>query len=473
MTISYESIVMGTKWADTLTLDAGPKYKSLANGVRRAIESGTLTVGDKLPPVRDLAWKLNVTPGTVARAYSVLTDGGELEAVVGRGTFVAPRKRDVLDDVWSRNPAPPDPHELRLFSPVLPDMGQVAAIQAALASVATNDPEGLLNYPTRESYRPARQAVVDWLDDTDLGALTENEVVLSHGGQNAISLIMQAVVSGPRPVVLVEELSYAGFRRAAEMLRVEAVSVPLDEHGVIPEELDRLARRTGAQLFCTSAEVQNPVGLHTPLERRRALVDVCRRNDMPILEDDCYRIGPAKAPSYRALWPENGWYVGSISKTLTPALRIGYAIAPRERAYDLRRCAEYGFFGLARPLAEVATTILSDPRTRDLVLRIRIRLEKYVRAAVNILGGYDLNWQPDVPFVWLRLPAGWRAAAFCRAAQDKGIYIRSADEFALRDGRAPHAVRIAINARISLERFTEGMTVLRELLDHPPEQISV
>jgi DNA-binding transcriptional MocR family regulator len=192
-----------------------------------------------------------------------------------------------------------------------------------------------------------------------------------------------------------------------------------------------------------------------------------------IVEDDCYRMGDARAPGYRALAPELAWHVTSISKILTPALRVGFAVAPEGRAADLRRAVEYGYFGLAQPLAELVRILLTDPRLPDLLADVRAEMARYVRVAVNALGGFDLNWDPDVPFVWLRLPSGWRAAAFTRAAEANGVQIRSADEFALRDGRAPHAVRIAINAHVTLKEFEDAMQRLRTLLDNPPEQISV
>ncbi len=89
------------------------------------------------------------------------------------------------------------------------------------------------------------------------------------------------------------------------------------------------------------------------------------------------------------------------------------------------------------------------------------------------LGRYEIRWREDVPFFWLRLPRGWRASAFCLAAEAEGIKIRPAEDFADRDARAPHAVRIAINAQIPLSRFSEAMVTLRDLLDNPPEQIGV
>jgi len=468
-----------------LTPDAsdGPKYKGVALAIERQISDGTLEVGYRLPPVRELAWQLQITPGTVARAYRELTDRGLVLAEVGRGTFVAPPKNDVDTDLWSKpvdgwsDPkayaAPPDIYEVSLFSPRVPDVGQVALIQSALRQVANLGGAELLNYPVRAGYAPVRQAAANWLSDLPLGALDPDDVVLSHGGQSAIVLCLQAILKGPNPVVLVEDLSYAGFRRAAETLRAGVVGVAMDEHGIIPDALETAIRTTGAQVLCTSPEVQNPTTLYTPLERRVQIARICERHGVQILEDDCYRIAEAKADCYRRLAPDVGWFVTSFSKSLTPALRVGFAIAPKGKGADLRRMAEYGFYGLSQPLAELTRLLLTDPAIKTVAAAVRERLSDYVRVAVNVLGAHDLTWSKEVPFVWLHLPAGWRAAGFCRAAEKQGIQVRSADEFALRDGRAPHAVRIAVNAHVSLASFEAALQRLLLLLNNPPEQISV
>ncbi|WP_264213459.1 PLP-dependent aminotransferase family protein [Leisingera thetidis] len=467
---------MGTIWPQSLDEAKGPKYKKVADTIRSAVETGSLKTGTKLPPVRDLAYQLSITPGTVARAYSILTDEGVLEAEVGRGTFVAEKKTPVPDDVWSRQLhllEARDPGHVSLFSPRIADMGQVAAVREALRKVAEGDARKFLNYPTRDAYLPVRQAAAAWLAQSPVGTVTENDVVLTHGGQNGLMVVLQAILEGAQPVIMVEDLTYAGFRRAAELLRAQVVEVAMDAHGIRPDSMELAIRKTGATVLCTSPEVHNPTGQYTPLERRKQIVAIARRHGVQIVEDDCYRLGESRAPSYRALAPELAWHVSSISKILTPALRVGFALAPEGRAADLRRVAEYGYFGLAQPLAELVRILLSDPRLPELVENVRAEMARYVRVAVNALGGFDLTWNPDVPFVWLRLPSGWRAAAFTRAAEANGVQIRSADEFALRDGRAPHAVRIAINAHVSLKQFEEAMLRLRALLDNPPEQISV
>ncbi|MEW2914536.1 PLP-dependent aminotransferase family protein [Leisingera sp. JC11] len=467
---------MGTIWPQTLGETKGPKYKKVADTIRSAVEAGSLKIGTKLPPVRDLAYQLSITPGTVARAYSILTDEGVLEAEVGRGTFVAEKKKPVPDDVWSRELhllEARDPGHVSLFSPRIADMGQVAAVREALHKVAEGEARNFLNYPTRDAYRPVRQAAAEWIAQAPVGPVSERDVVLTHGGQNGLLVVLQAILTGSQPVILVEDLTYAGFRRAAELLRAQVVEVAMDEHGIRPDAMELAIRKSGASVICTSPEVHNPTGLFTPLERRKEIVRIARRHGVQIVEDDCYRLGESRAPSYRALAPELAWHVSSISKILTPALRVGFALAPEGRAADLRRVAEYGYFGLAQPLAELVRILLTDPRLPGLVQSVRNEMARYVRVAVNALGGFDLTWNPEVPFLWLKLPSGWRAAAFTRAAEANGVQIRSADEFALRDGRAPHAVRIAINAHVPLKQFEEAMLRLRSLLDNPPEQISV
>lgn len=468
---------MNTIWQPNLADHPGPKYKALVSALRDAVMKGELSVGDKLPPVRDLAWRIGITPGTVARAYSILTDEGLLEAAVGRGTFVA-RPAPLAEPVPIE--VDPVPHgsggvvgPVNLMSPALPDLGQGRLIRHLMGEVARNPPSGLMHYPNRRAFKPAREAVVHWLSNAPLGTLGEDDVVLSHGGQNGICLVLQTLLRGSNPVVLVEELAYPGFRRAADLLRATVVPVAMDDQGILPASLEHAVRTHGAQVLCTSPEVHNPTVIYTPPERRRAIVDVVRRHDVQIIEDDCYRMGSALAPSYRMLARERSWYVSSISKTLTPALRIGFAIAPEGQGAALRRSAEHGFFGLATPLADLTAMLLRHPEINPLADTVVTRVGEYVRTAVNILGRFELRWREDVPFFWLRLPGGWRASAFCQAAEAADIKIRPAEDFIGREARAPHAVRIAINAQIPRERFEEALHRLRALLDEPPERIGV
>lgn len=476
---------MNTIWSPEAIEDAKPKYKAVVALIRDQIAVGGLKVGQKLPPVRALAWQLKITPGTVARAYSVLTDCGVLQAEVGRGTFVAD-PTDVMED--NLPPTPLNMIELEplrdgqmqvaqnvnLFSPHLPDGGQAALIGGLLADIARDPPSGIMHYPSRRSALAARQAMAHWLRAAPIGPVDESDIVLSHGGQNGILLVFQTILRGRRPAIFVEELAYPGFRRAAELVRAEVVSVPCDKDGIIPEALAEAAvRHPEGQVLCTSPEVHSPTCGFTPMARRHALVDVARKADLQIMEDDCYRMGRAEGEGYRQLAPERGWYVSSLSKSVTPALRIGCAIGPKGMSAALHRSAEHGFFGLAAPMIDLAAALLAHPDLPRIMERSRLGVEAYVKVAVNALGSFDLRWRRDVPFLWLHLPQGWRASAFCQAAEKRGIQIRAAEEFASRDASSPHAVRMAINGAVALDRFDAAMQQLRDLLDNPADQISV
>ncbi len=469
---------MGTNWQPDLSSSAGPKYKALMQAIRAGIGDQSLTPGDKLPPVRDLAWRLGITPGTVARAYSGLTDDGTLVAEVGRGTFVATPK-PVPDDLFPieadsiEHNAASDGYAVNMISPHLPSVGQARLIRQLLAKIAEDPPSGVMHYPSRRNMQPARAAAARFLARAPLGRFTQDDVVLTHGGQNAITLIMQTVLCGRRPTVLVEELCYPGFRRAADLMRAEVIPVAMDAHGLRPDMLEAAARGHQAQMLLTSAEVHNPTCAFTPAERRAELVEVARRCDLQILEDDCYRIGPSQAPAYRMLAPERGWYVASLSKSLTPALRVGFALAPEGQSVALRRAAESSFFGLATPISDLIAALLTHPRLDEVMDKVRLQSGEYIEAALNVLGGHDVKWRKDVPFLWLTLPPGWRASAFCQAAAEQGVQVRSAEDFASRDGRSPHAVRMALNAGVSLHHFEAAMQRLRRLLDNPPEGIGV
>lgn len=152
---------MGTNWQPQLTDTAAPKYKALMQAIRTGITDQALAPGDKLPPVRDLAWRLGMTPGTVARAYSGLTDDGTLVAEVGRGTFVAspkPVPQDLFPieaDTVEHN-SEDDVYAVNMISPHLPSVGQAGLIRQLLAQIAEDPPSGVMHYPSRRNMQPAR-----------------------------------------------------------------------------------------------------------------------------------------------------------------------------------------------------------------------------------------------------------------------------------------------------------------------------
>lgn len=464
-----------TIWLPTLSDADGPKYLALTRALREAIRSGELATGAQLPTVRELAWQLKVTPGTVARAYSLATQEGMLAATVGRGTFVAantPRLGPTQALFIDRDPARMQ-GKVDLRAPILPDVGQGAAIAAALRALGEDDQTDWVDYPSQRAELPLREAMCDWVSERVLGPLSADDIVLAHGGQNAINLIFMCCLRGDRPVVLTEELAYPGFRHAARLSRAEVVAVEIDAEGIVPAALEQACRRHGAQVLCLTAEAQNPTTGRMGLQRRQEIVDIARRYDLQIIDDDCYSVASDTLPAIRALAPERTWHVGSLSKSISAGLRFGYMVAPIGMGQTGRLTAQHAFFALSRPIEAIVLHLLQSGEAARLRALVQADLETRLQYAVNALGAFDLRWQPGLQFIFLSLPSGWRASSFCSHAEAAGVMVRSADEYALIHGRAPNAVRVALTGNVSMERFEEGITRLARLLAEPPAELMV
>ena len=145
-------IVPDTKWVPHIDERKQSKYKALAQAIREGIVSKQLEPGEKLPPVRELAYRIGVTPGTVARAYALLTDEGRLVAGVGRGTFVAEaeasRPPPIYDVPLMFDEAALPTDDTQLITPVVPDLGQGDVIRDHLRGLAAGlTSEALMSYP--------------------------------------------------------------------------------------------------------------------------------------------------------------------------------------------------------------------------------------------------------------------------------------------------------------------------------------
>lgn len=464
-----------TIWTPDLSQFPGPKYLGLSRALREAVRQGTLAEGAQLPTVRDLAWAVGVTPGTVSRAYQLATQEGLLAATVGRGTFVAssaPRLGPTQALYIEREP---DDYQsvVDMRSPQLPEVGQVAFIKEAMQRVVGLVDLEWLDYTSQRSEAPLRAAICDWLLDRDLGAVSPGDIALTNGGQNAVSLIFQCCLRGDRPVILTEDLCYPGFNRAARLARADVVGVEMDAEGLNPEAFEAACRRYGPQIVCVTAEAQNPTAARMSLIRRLEIVKIARKFDVQIIEDDCYSVTDSSIQTIRALAPERTWYVGSFSKSVSAGLRFGYVACPSAMGEAGRLTAQHSFFALSRPVSALCFDLLTTGAAHEIRTRMRVEFGMMMQSMVKALAPFDLRWQAGLAFAWLYLPQDWRASTFARMAENQQVMLRSADLFAHVHGRAPHAVRLGLPGGLSRSRFEGGLNTLAHLLRNPPHDTAV
>ncbi|GIE75942.1 GntR family transcriptional regulator [Actinoplanes philippinensis] len=328
-----------------LSLDGRPGGRTAAvyRALRAAILDGRAPAGHRLPSTRVLAADLGVSRGSVAGAYERLTAEGFLTARVGAGTFVtagAPRpavtRRAAAGPLrphpgWSLTPLPTsgeEPPPRYDFRTGIPDarlfpFDTWRRLVAAELRLGANGPG---TYAEPSGHPALREAIARYLGYARSVHATAGDVVVTNGAQHALDLIARVLLR-PGDVAAVEDPGYPPARRLFTALGVRVAGVPVDDEGLVVSALPDRAR-----LVYVTPSHQFPLGRVMSLARRRELLEWAGKRSVAIVEDDYdseFRF------SARPLEPlctldRSGrvLYVGTFSKSMMPAMRTGFVLAP-------------------------------------------------------------------------------------------------------------------------------------------------
>ncbi len=331
-----------------------PIYRQLVRRIQAMIHSGALPEGFRLPPERRLAEALGINRSTVLNAYRELKALGLVDAHVGRGTAVlrppeAPAPPGTAVDVpWRQlfRGSAARSHDLiiadllamterrdlisfaiGLPAPELLPLDTVAELTAEILRDA--GPAPLLHSPT-EGHTPLRETLARWLASRGINART-SEVLVVSGSQQGLDLLARVFLD-PGDTVVVEEPSYIGALQAFRGAQARLLGVPVDAHGMRTDVLASVLEHHRPKLIYTLPTFQNPSGTVMSFERRRHLLELAARWQVPVVEDDPYselRYEDTALPSLKAL-DEDGLvlYLSTFSKVVLPGLRVGYMVAP-------------------------------------------------------------------------------------------------------------------------------------------------
>ena len=387
---------MGSAWSPSIPDGEAPLYERLVTVLRADIASGVLAAGERLPPQRDLAYRLGVGLGTVTRAYVEAEKAGLVSAHVGRGSFVnAPADH--------RPYAPAGP--INLAQNIAPNAPAGTRIAEALARLRRR-PDLLehLAYAPAAGHESQRRAGAAWLARTSGFKGADWRRLICCGGAQQALAFATATVAGRGDVVLCEASTYGGVKALAAHGGWRLKGVAMDGEGLDPDALDAAIRATGARVLSTIPTLQNPTGRVMGLARREAIVDVARRHDLTIVEDDVYgAYAPEAPPPFALLAPERTFHVTSVSKTLGPGLRTGFLVAPTTEAFEqvmhAVRALTYapsGFGGL------VATQWIEDGVADAIVAEVRAEAAARLSIAREVLGAaIETPHAACAPHVWL------------------------------------------------------------------------
>lgn len=471
-----------TMWIPKLEDFPGPRYQALASAIEAAVQTGELPVGAKLPPQRNLAWKLGVTVGTISRGYMLAEQKGLLSGEVGRGTFVKPVGVKPLNgngasaltgsEIFAGEGeilslATPGVIELSHNEPSLPEYEDL--LRRSLQRIAAKRGlQHLLGYSRTLGDPAHRAAAAYWIERTGLKVPPE-QVIVTAGAQQAISVTLSAMTM-PNETIMVESLTYGGVHENARLrpLRMEAVA--MDEEGMRPDALAEAAKRTGSRLVLVQPTIHNPTTATMSMQRRGDIVAVARKYDLTIIEDDVYGfLVRERAVPLAALAPERSIYIASASKCMAPGLRVGWLAAPPALIERFADSLHAMSVNNPRLNQEIVRLWIEDGTAAMLVERLREEAAHRNELAKQAFEGLTMRSNPASLHCYLELPAPWQPNDFTNQALGQGVRIASCTSF-VPDNRPnpPPWVRISLAPSPDREQLVEGLNRLRGLLERGP-----
>ncbi len=449
-------------WVPTFDDQSGPVYAAIVEALTHDIASDRLHRGQRLPTHRALAKALGVDLTTVTRAYNEARRRGLTEARVGQGTFVAesrlhaPRAAAAGIDFDLSMNLPPEPVEADLE-------GRVARGLAPLQrDYGISD---FLGYQQAGGSKADRGVAAEWLRRR-VRTAEASRLVVFPGTQTALTALL-LVLTRPGDVVLVDRLTYPGFKAAAAMLGVRLVGVPSDGEGMIPDALEEAYRRHVPKAVYLIPTIHNPTTLTITPARREQLASTIRRNDLLLFEDDAYGNLDPKAQPIATLIPERSYLAVSLSKSIAPGLRVSFLLAPDRAAVAMLGNTLRTVAQMPVPL-RVALVMrwLADGSAEAIISVIAAEAATRQKLAAKALSGQVYAARPKGHHIWLTLPSTWTRAEFAAHVQRQGLAVVTSDSFSV-DGNPEHAIRIALDAARSRSDLVGALDVLTVALKSP------
>ncbi|MBS0560648.1 MAG: PLP-dependent aminotransferase family protein [Proteobacteria bacterium] len=336
------------------------------------------------------------------------------------------------------------------------DPGQVPAEALAEAAAAAIRREGqklaLYNLAQGpQGYERLRDFVAEKLRSHRGVQATREDVLITSGSGQGIDLVSRLFVERG-DTVLVEEYCYQGALNRFRNMGATLAPMALDEHGIRMDALeaqlaDMAARGALPKLIYTIPTIQNPTGSVLPLDRRKRMIDLARRHNVLIFEDECYAdlvwAGDAP-PALYALAPDCVVHIGSFSKTLAPALRVGYAAAPWPILSRLIACKGDGGTGAVDQM--VVAEYFSrnfDAHVGKLTKVLHEKRDAMIEAVEKFFGTSAEMWRPEGGiFLWLKLPDSVDVRTLIKPAADAGIAFNPGPDWACNGEAAKSHLRL-------------------------------
>jgi DNA-binding transcriptional MocR family regulator len=449
-----------TIWLPTLDRSK-PLYLAIADAIAADVDGGTLAKGDRLPPQRDLAWKLGVTLGTVTRAYKEAEHRGLLAGEVGRGSYIrsgqaptaiAPMgfEADGLIDLTHAIPPP-----------IVSTQEFDAALHAMMRDPRRLD---LLDYAPPEGFALHKQMAANWLKRSGIEA-DQRDIFVTAGAHLGLITVLEAITQ-PGEAIMAEAMNYALLRLTFKNAHIEPVALEMDAEGLTPSSFKHAASTGKSRVLYVVPSLQNPTTSTMSMQRREEIVAIARQYDITIIEDDIFRLLDARVqpPTFYALAPERTYHITSLSKTLAPGLRIGFVVSPKSQDRVLRGQIRTMATRTVGITGEIARYWIETDLASTILARTRSELSTLRASFMDVFKGHQFRCEPGAPYVWLELPARWTPGRFASALLARNIKVLPGSVFQLVPQAQSQHVRICFGTTAQGWKVRKAFEAIKELM---------
>jgi GntR family transcriptional regulator/MocR family aminotransferase len=405
-----------------LDLTGQRSRKALEDALREAVRSGQVTPGALLPSSRSLAVDLGLARNTVTEAYSQLVAEGWLVARQGSGTRVAER---AAAPEPARSPATGHPRAPRFdLRPGTPDLTSFprTAWATSLRRALSRVPADAFGYPATQGRPELREALAEYLARARGVRVSPERVVVCSGFSHGLSALAAVLRHRGARTVGMETLGHHRYRQLVSAAGLGVADLPVDEDGAVLQGIP------GVDALVLTAAHQFPSGGALSPERRAEAVRWAAQENGLVVEDDYdgeFRYDRRPVGALQALAPEHVVYAGTASKSLAPALRLGWLVLPAHLVDDVAAGV-----GSASPSAVEQLTLADfvasgsyDRHVRRQRLGYRRRRDRLVAALQRAAPRVTVSGIAAGMHAVLELPEGWDESAVVERAAARGVAV--------------------------------------------------
>ena len=353
-----------------------------------------------------------------------------------------------------------------------PEAFPVETIREISAELFSNDPITILQYGITEGYLPLRNLMKERMAKQGSFKEDSEELIITSGAQQVMELACKSLCN-PGDTLICEAPSFIGSLNAFKSYNVNLVGIPLDDEGMNPELLEQaLKQNPNTKLIYVIPNFQNPTGKTTTLNRRKELYALAQKYNTMILEDNPYgdlRFSGENVPTIKSLDTDNRViYAGSFSKVLSPGIRVGYGIAPKEVISKMVVCKQ---------VSDVHTNNFGQMLAYQFMQKVDFDQHLaglraiYKQKAERMLNGIQTHFSDKIAytkpegglFLWCTLPEGSDMTGFCqKAVQDYQIAVVPGNAFMVSESDITYSFRLNYSTPTD-DAIDKGIEILGQL----------